>query len=101
NLGTCLDLVPDMLTQPTFPDAELQKVRERALASVRQRLDDAGSLASAHVQNLLWGNDHVRGWATSRESVAAITRDDLVQWHKTWFVPSNAMLVVAGDVDPK
>lgn len=101
NLGTCLQLVPEMLTQPSFPDAELAKVRDGMLGRVRQRLDDAGQLAAAHVQNLLWGNDHVRGWINSEQSIAAIKRDDLVAWHKQRFVPGNAMLVVAGDVDPK
>jgi len=101
NLGTCLQLVPEMLTQPSFPDSELAKVREGMLGRVRQRLDDAGQLASAHVQNLLWGSDHVRGWINNEQSVAAIKRDDLVAWHKQWFVPGNAMLVVAGDVDTK
>jgi zinc protease len=99
--STCLDLLPDMLMQPSFPDAELTKVREGLLAEVRQRLDDAGSQASAHVQNLLWGNDHVRGWITSEASVASLKREDLVAWHKAWFVPGNAMLVVTGDVDVK
>ncbi|MBA3395705.1 MAG: insulinase family protein [Deltaproteobacteria bacterium] len=101
SLGTCLELVPEMLTQPSFPESELAKVRDQMLGRVRQRLDDAGGLASAHVQNLLWGNEHVRGWISNEQSVAAIRRDDLVAWHKTWFVPGNAMLVVAGDVDAK
>lgn len=99
--GTCLDLLPDMLTNPAFPDAELAKVREGLLGQVRQRLDDAGAQASAHVQNLLWGNDHVRGWISSEASVGALKREDLVAWHKTWFVPANAVLVVTGDVDAK
>ncbi|MGE5181490.1 MAG: insulinase family protein [Acidobacteriota bacterium] len=98
---TCLDLMPEMVTQPTFPDDELAKIKQGMVGSVRQRLDDAASLASAHVQNLLWGNDHVRGWINSEDSVQALHRDDLVAWHKTWFVPNNAMLVVSGDVDAK
>src|SRR5262245_27961128 len=65
NFGTCLQLIPEMVTQPSFPDSELAKVREQMLATVRQRLDDASVLASAHVQNLLWGPDHVRGWINS------------------------------------
>jgi zinc protease len=101
SFNTCLELMPEMLTQPSFPDDELKKVREQMLGTVRQRLDDAGSLASAHVQNLLWGPDHVRGWINSEQSVQAIRRDDIVAWHKQWFVPGNAMLVVAGDVDAK
>jgi zinc protease len=100
-LPTCLDLLPEIITQPSFPETELTKVREQMVGLVRQRLDDAGTLAAAHVQNLLWGNDHVRGWINSEQSVAAVKRDDLVAWHKSWFQPNNAMLVVSGDVDPK
>jgi zinc protease len=101
NASTCMDLLPEMLTQPTFPDAELVKVKEQMHGEVRQRLDDAGTLASSHAQNLLWGNDHVRGWFDSDASIDAIARGELVDWHKTWFVPNNAMLVVTGDVDAK
>ena len=98
NTKTCLELMPEMVTQPNFPETELAKVRERHLGTIRQRLDDAGSLSAAHVQNLLWGNEHVRGWVDSDQSVAAIQRSDLIAWHKSWFVPSNAILVVSGNV---
>jgi zinc protease len=101
NQKTCLELLPEMITQPSFPEAELAKVREQEVGKVRQRLDDAGGLASVHVQNLLWGNDHIRGWVDSEQSLGSIKRDDLVAWHKAWFVPANAMLVVTGDVDAK
>jgi zinc protease len=101
DFSTCLELVPEMITQSTFPDEELAKVKEMMVGTVRGRLDDASQLASAHVQNLLWGNDHVRGWINSEASIGALRRDDVVAWHKTWYAPNNALLVVAGDVDPK
>ncbi len=101
DMKTCLDLVPEMVEQPSFPDEELKRVKQSMVGTVRQKLDDAGSLASEHVQNLLWGNDHVRGWINSEASVGALTRDDLIAWHKTWFVPNNAMLVVSGAVKAK
>ena len=101
NASTCFELVPEMITQPTFPEAELTRMRDMLVGGVRQRLDDPATLASAHAQNLLWGNEHVRGWINSEQSVAAIRRDDIVTWHKTWYVPGNAVLVVAGDVDAK
>lgn len=98
--ATCLRLLPEVLTQSTFPETELSKIKEKMVAGVRERLDDASLLAAAHIQNLLWGDGHVRGWLNSEQSVAALKRDDLVAWSKAWFVPNNAMLVVAGDFDP-
>ncbi len=101
NKTTCLDLMPEMITQATFPEDELAKIKQNMIAGVRGRLDNAGELASVHVQNLLWGPDHVRGWVNSESSIAAIKRDELVAWAKTWYVPNNGILVVSGDVDEK
>lgn len=99
--GTCLDLVTEMITQPAFPDAELTALRDAMVAKAQQRRDDPSTLASAHAQNLLWGNDHVRGWINSEQSIGQIRRDDIMAWYKAWFVPGNAILVVTGDIDPK
>jgi len=101
NAGTCFELVPEMITQPVFPDAELTKLRGAVIGTLRRRLDDASALASGHAQNLLWGGEHVRGWVNSEQTIAAIKRDDIVAWHRAWFVPGNALLVVTGDVDPR
>lgn len=96
---TCLELLPEMVVTPSFPADEIDKAKQLLLAEVSRRLDDSGQLANAQVQNLLWGNDHVRGWVTSAATIKGLTRADLVAWHKAWFVPGNAMLAVAGDVN--
>jgi zinc protease len=101
NAGTCFELLPEMITQPAFPDPEVARMRDSLIAAVRQRLDDAATLASSHAQNLLWGPEHVRGWINSEQSLGQLRRDDVVAWHKAWFVPGNAILVVTGDVDPR
>lgn len=99
--NTCLELVPEMITQPTFPEPELARMRDTLVGTARKRLDDPSALASAHAQNLLWGNENVRGWINSEQSLAALRRDDIVAWHRAWFVPGNAILVITGDVDPR
>lgn len=99
--GMCLDVLPDLVENPTFPIKEVDAVRDKLMAGIRSRGEDAATMASLHVQNLLWGNDHVRGWINDEQSISSLRRDDLVTWHKTWFVPGNATLVVTGDVDKK
>lgn len=98
---TCMTLLPDIAVNPTFPEEHMDEMRRLLQAEVRQRLDDAGALAGVHFQNLLWGEDHVRGWPMSMQSLASITRDELTAWHKKWFKPNNAVLAIAGDVDTK
>ena len=99
--STCYDLVSEMITQPAFPEAELTALRDSLVGKIQQRSEDPPTLASAHAQNLLWGNDHIRGWINSPQSMAAIRRDDVVAWHKAWFVPGNAILAITGDIDPR
>jgi zinc protease len=99
NASTCLSIIPDVVIKPAFSSQEMGAVWQGKIAEVRSRIDDAGQLASAHAQNLLWGNEHVRGWLPSETRLASITRDDLLTWHKTWFAPNNSILVVTGDFD--
>jgi zinc protease len=99
--GTCFDLLSEMVTQPTFPEGELGALRASLIAKIQQRAEDPAALASAHAQNLLWGNDHVRGWVNSPQSIGAIRRDDIAAWYRAWFVPGNAMLIVTGDIDAR
>lgn len=101
DLGTCATVLSDITINPIFPAGEMDEIEKQLLATVRQLRDDAGKMANVHLQNLLWGEEHVRGWPMSGRTIDAIERADLVAWHRTWFVPDNAVLAVAGDVDPK
>jgi zinc protease len=98
---TCLDLVPDVVIHPTFPKAEMGTVRDRLITMVKQVRDLDGRLADEHFDNLLWGENHSRGWPVTVGSVNAISRKDLVAWHAARFKPNNALLYVAGAVDPE
>ncbi len=101
DLKTCMTLLPDVLANPSFPKGELDLIRRNLLAVVRGRLDDASQLASAHFQSALWGNDHVRGWVMSESTIDAISRTDMLAWHKTWIRPNNAVLAISGNFDAK
>ncbi len=99
DLKTCLTILPDIMMNPKFPESELELLRRNMHATVRQRLDDAGQLASEHFQSALWGDDHVRGWVMSDRTIDSIGRSDLVDWHKRWMLPNNAVLAISGNFD--
>ena len=99
--ATCMSLLPEVVTQPAFPEREVQQMQLQMIAGVRQHYDDAGQLATDNLQNLLWGDEHVRGWVLDEDDIRARGRADVVAWHQAWFAPNNAMLTVAGAVDSK
>jgi zinc protease len=95
----CLDLLGDLLTEPTFPEAEMGEVRDAFLSVVKQRYDQPDQLAEAHFDNLLFGDEHPEGWALMPEDVARIGREDLVRFWTTYYRPNNSVLVATGDLD--
>jgi zinc protease len=101
DLGVCLDLVGEVSTRPTFPEAEMAEIRDQLNAQVEQAKDSPNALANDHVANLFYGDDDPRGRSLTRRSVAAIDRKALEVFHKTWYAPNNAVLAVSGDFDPK
>jgi zinc protease len=100
DLGLCLGLVADILQRPSFPEQEMGDVRDQLLAALAARFDNPHELASEHFDNLLFGEKNPRGWVLMPEDVQKITRERLVAFWKTYYRPNNAMLAVAGDVDP-
>ena len=99
--GMCLKLVADLAMRPTFPKKEMGEIRDKLLGSVKSTRDNPGSLAREHFHNLLYGDDHPAGRPMTSASVRAITRDELVKFHRRHFAPGAAVLGIAGDIDLK
>lgn len=96
-----IDLLMDAFLNATLDPVELEKERKVVLDEV--------SLETANPQRRLLDLFHRSMYkihpyrfpiAGSPESVRQITRDDVVRWKRTYYVPSNAFLVIAGDIDP-
>lgn len=100
SFGTCANLLGEVIAQPSFPVAELEQMRSSLVAGAKSRAKTPRLWANLHAQHLLWTERHPRAWPETEESLAALTRDDVVRWHKTWYAPQSSVLVIAGDVDP-
>lgn len=94
-LDRALALMADVALRPTFPAADLERVRTSVLTSLEQRGDQPGSIAGVAWTQAVFG-DHPYGRTGAGEpaTVRAITRDDLVAFHSRAIQPDRAALVV-------
>jgi zinc protease len=95
-----LSILADVVMNPSFPEAELERVRRERLSRVVQRSDMPAALADDAFAEVLYGADHPYGAPIlgTKESLEALTRDDVVAFHGARYAPGQATLVVAGDV---
>jgi len=102
DLSASLDLVVDILLNPTFPEQEWGRVRGQTLAALRAERDHAESRAYRALLSALYAPDHPYRFplAGTEESVAEFTQVDLSECHARLLVAGPATVVVAGDVDP-
>jgi zinc protease len=96
--GATLDILADMLLNPTFPPAGLERLRAQRLVQLNQAKAQSGAIAARVFPRILYGSAHPFGQATTEESVKAIARDDIVAFHQAYFRPGRALVTVVGDV---
>jgi zinc protease len=94
-----LTLFSDVLLNPAFRDADLQRQRDLLLAGLLRQRDSATSIAANVFPILLYGESHPYGRPVegTLETVPSITRDDIAAFHSLLFRPNNAALIVVGD----
>ncbi len=94
-----LDILVDMLVNPSFPAEALQRLRAQRLVALTQAKDQPSSIASRVFPGILYGRAHPFGQNVTEESLKAITRDDVIAFHKAYFQPLRALVTVVGDVN--
>ena len=99
-LGDALSIMADVVARPTFPEAELKRLRDERIASLLETADDPSELVQAAFPRILFGKEHRYGTPVigTAASLQGITVADLKAFHEAQYRPSNAVLVVAGDV---
>jgi zinc protease len=100
NVDQALDIYADVITNPAFPDKELESVRRRALLAFQQRRSNPTAVAGVVYDRVIYGDQpYGRQLTGDEKSVKAMTRDDLVNFYNTYYRPNNATLIVVGDVE--
>jgi zinc protease len=101
-LGEALPIMADVALRPTFPEKELQRVREEILTSFVEAEDDPARLVQFAFPRLVFGPAHRYGTAAVGTAAAlkGFNVDALRQFHARAYVPSRSLLIVTGDVTP-
>ena len=99
SLNLALDLVSEIARTPSFAQQEVELQRKQILSGLQVSYDDPEYLAGVVFDRLVYGfHPYGSPDAGTPASIASITRDDLVAYHKAWFGANNAILAIVGDV---
>lgn len=100
-LDPSLDLFATMLREPRFDPNEIDRVKASWIAGIKQEKARPNTAALRVLPPLLYGEGHPYAipftGSGTEASIASLTRDDLLAYHRNWVRPDGATLVVVGD----
>jgi len=100
-LAPALALLAEVVRTPRFAPAELERARRQAIDALKLAYSEPGTIAQLAAARALFGSGtYGTPRAGTPASLARIARADLVQLHNSWYRPDNAILVLAGDIEP-
>jgi zinc protease len=99
DLGPALELFKDILLNPNFPAAEVQRKVNQFKAALASQEDEPMVVASrAFIKDLYGAFPYGHQVMGTVPGLSAITRQDLVDFHRTYYRPNNAVLSLVGDL---
>lgn len=100
-LDDSLDLFADIILNPEFPSEDFERQRTLQLAAIANEKVTPLQMALRALPPILFGSKHAYGTpltgSGTEETLKALTRDDIIRFHSTWFKPNNSTLIVVGD----
>ncbi len=95
-----VELFDKLLSQPSFPEASLQRIRNNMLIGVQAKKQQPGALANdAFMAALYDGHPYGQPASGTEESLNSINREDILAHYKRYYVANNAVIAIVGDLD--
>jgi zinc protease len=92
-----LAIVSDMLLNSTVPATGLDRLRGQRLVALAQARAQPNAIASRVFPRVVFGDAHPYGRVVTEQSLKAISREDVVAFHKAYYQPGRALISVVGD----
>ncbi|MEJ7709081.1 MAG: pitrilysin family protein [Pyrinomonadaceae bacterium] len=94
-----LGLLADVALRPSFPENELENVRQSAIQGLIAQRGQPAFLANERISRVIFGDHPYAVVAPTQSSLEAINAETLREFHRQYFVPNAAVLFVVGDVE--
>jgi zinc protease len=96
-----LDILADVVLNPAFADAEIERQRKNRQGRLVQQHENPGATADVVASAALYGAVHPLGKSPlgTEAAIKATSKEDLQRFWRTHYRPDRAALVVAGDID--
>ncbi len=99
---TALKLHADMLTQPMFPDEEINKERNVVIREIERNNDNPSRILNKKFNIALYPtHPYKREVIGTKEIISNIAREDIIKFYKNHYSAENLITVIVGDVEPK
>jgi len=89
----------DLLRNPEFRADKIEIAKKAGYDAISRRNDEAGQIAGREAAKLVYGKDSPYARVPEYATIAAITRQDLIDWHAKYVHPSNIIFGIVGDFD--
>ena len=93
-----MEVVSDAVFNPTFPEAEFEKIKTQKLSGLASDKEDPNAIAGNVRSVLDFGKHHPYGEVTTEKTVNNITVQDCKNYYQSHFRPNNAYLIFVGDI---
>ncbi len=99
NFDKSLAILVDILKNPRFDDEKIKQAKVEQKSAISRRNDDVSGIAIREFNRMLWGFDSAQSRIPEYDTINAIAKEDLVNFHKKYFVPNHTIIGVVGDFD--
>lgn len=100
HLEKTLPVLADVVMNPSFPDGELDTLKQNRRQRFIVNNEKVRFLAKRKFNTLIFGHDHPYGKSFEEEDFGNIERDDLIRFHKDHYITDKCKIIAAGKIRP-
>ena len=97
HLHHLLPVVVEVIREPSFSREELDIYKQNAVQRLKVNLLRGDFVSNRYIDAFVFGRQHPYGKYTELEDIEALTREDLVRFHRDWYTPDNCRIFLSGN----